>query len=380
VTGSLPPMKCGVGDYSYGLAVALAAEGADVGVLTDIRAKDAVATKNLEVLPIVSHWSLRGLPMLASAMHRFSPDIVHIQYPTQGYGRNGAPALIPVIAFMMGAAVFQTWHEIFQYRTVLGLVHNLVGFASKALVPGTIVVVRPGYRASLGKFFQSVVRRKRIEFIPNAAAIPKSDLGFQELQALRGRHLNGQKRLIVFFGFLLPAKRVELLFQIADPETDRIVIAGAFDEQDEYYLHIRELASSPLWKEKVTFTGFLGMKDAADLLSVSDAVVLPFLAGGGEWNTSIHGAVLQKTFVLTTSQAGRGYDERRNIYYAGIHDVEEMKSALLRHAGRRRSDDEAFDGDIWKAIAASHLGLYRKALSESAPTGVPRSTGMSDRD
>ncbi len=367
MTGSFPQMKCGIGDYSDSLARALAAEGVDVGVLTDIRAKDAVAAKNLQIFPIVSHWSFRGLPRLASAIRHFSPDIVHVQYPTQGYGPNGAPTLIPAIAFMMGAAVFQTWHEIFQYRSALGLVGNLFGFASKALVPGTIVVVRPRYRASLSKFFQTLVRRKKIVFIPNASAIPKSDLGSKELQALRARNLNGQKRLIVFFGFLLPAKRVELLFQIADPQTDRIVIAGAFDERDDYSLYIRELASSPLWKGKVTFTGFLEMKEAADLLSVSDAVVLPFLAGGGEWNTSIHGAVLQKTFVLTTSQAGTGYDERRNIYYAGIHDVEEMKSALLGYAGRHRLHDEVLDGDPWKALASLHLDLYRKALSVSAP-------------
>ena len=88
------------------------------------------------------------------------------------------------------------------------------------------------------------------------------------------------------------------------------------------------------WDGKVTFTGFLSHREAAALLAVADAVILPFRAGGGEWNTTIHAAVLQGTFVLTTSSTERGYDETHNVYYAEPDNLTEMRSALDTYARR----------------------------------------------
>jgi hypothetical protein len=63
-------------------------------------------------------------------------------------------------------------------------------------------------------------------------------------------------------------------------------------------------------------TGFLAPEQAGRLLAAADAAVFPFLDGGGEWNSSIHGAAAQGTFVLATSMNKRGYDAAKNIYYA----------------------------------------------------------------
>jgi hypothetical protein len=204
---------------------------------------------------------------------------------------------------------------------------------------------------------------KSVVFIQNASVIPRNDLSEQEKSTLKERYLKEQKRLIVFFGFVHPHKGVELLFDIADPASDHIVIAGEMGEGGDYQQEIMRRASAEPWLGKVTTTGFLPPGDVAGLLAVADAVILPFRDGGGEWNTSIHGATLQGTIVITTSQSRNGYDKKHHVYYAKVDDVQEMRSVLEVYAGRRREYDAHPDSNAWRQIAAEHHSLYEHLLA-----------------
>lgn len=353
VSGSFPPMKCGVGDYSQNLAKALAAlPGLRIAVLTSIFAKEEPNTGEIEVFPIMHHWGVTETMKAIKIIFQWSPDIVHIQYPTQGYANGALPWILPLIAFLMGKKVMQTWHEGYARR-------DLPKLLLKLIVPGVVVVVRPKFCDRLNPVLRWILSGKRLVFIRNASSIPRIILSEQERCDMRKKYLQNQKRLIVFFGFVYPNKRVELLFQIANSFSDHIMIAGEVSDGDDYHHEIMRIASVEQWLGKVTMTGFLAADEVATLLSVADAVVLPFLGGGGEWNTSIHAAVLQGTFVITTSLSRNGYDEKHNVYYAKVDDIQEMKSALEVYGGRRREYNPDVDSDEWRGIAFEHLTLYR---------------------
>jgi len=211
--------------------------------------------------------------------------------------------------------------------------------------------------------FHWALWKKQPLYIRNASSVPRIELNEEKRKELRNLYLKKQKRLIVFFGFVFPHKGVELLFQIADAGVDQIVIAGEIDEQGKYYREIMKLVSSELWQGKVTITGFLPNVDVAELLAVADAVIFPFRDGGGEWNTSIHGAVLNGAFVITTSQTRNEYDKKSNVYYAKVDGIQEMKSALNLYAGTRRRQNPDIDRDDWLKIAQEHGLLYRSLLS-----------------
>jgi glycosyltransferase involved in cell wall biosynthesis len=348
-------MKCGVGDYSGNLAQALATlPDTQVGVLTGAGAKTE-GNGDIEVLSVARSWALSELPNIAHTIRRWSPHIVHVQYPTQGFGNRLLPWLLPLVAFLMGKKVIQTWHEGYPGKALPKLL-------LKMLVPGVIVVVRQRYSDNLHPVLRWLLKTKHFVFVRNAAAIPKCSLSPVEKEALRQRYLNGQRRLVVFFGFVLPNKRVEWLFDIANPECDQLVIAGEMGKDENLDRNIRRLASGAAWAGKTTLAGFLSPIDAAALLSVADAVVLPFLGGGGEWNTSTHSAILQGTFVLTTSATQHGYDERKNIYYAR-NDVVEMQTALNKYAGRKSKYATDNDSDDWHDIAREHHSIYLAALA-----------------
>jgi hypothetical protein len=356
ITGSFPPQKCGVGDYSFNLAQALSGiPDIKVGVLTSDHQGAVKVSHGMEVFPIIKRWSLFEIPKIISIIRNWSPDIVHIQYPTQGYGRRLLPNLLPLICFLMGAKIVQTWHEGFGWLRAPQVL-------MKSMIPGSLVVVRPQYRRNLHPILRWILGSRELHFIRNASSVPRVSLSNDERTALRELNLKGQKRLIVFFGFVYQKKGVTLLFDIANPGSDHIVIAGEIDQAGEYKHEIMRRCSVEPWLGKVTITGFLASESVAKLLSVADAVVLPFRTGGGEWNTSIHSAILQGTFVITTSLVRSGYDISHNIYYSKIDDVDSMKKALDVYSGTKREYTIDIDKDDWLQIAADHHLIYKSIL------------------
>ena len=352
VTGSFPPLVCGVGDYCSRLSAALAAQpGIELSVLTS-RAAGHQRLGSVKVLAEIDTWGLREARHVLATIGRESPDIVHVQYPTQNYvGR--LPNAIPMLANFAGKTVVQTWHEPLSLRDLV----------QKKLTPSTVIVVRENFADLLTRESRFVLGGTVLHYIPGAAAMPVAALDGVGRSALRDRYLKGQRRLVVFFGFIYPHKGVERVFDIADPASDHVVIAGKFACDDGYRALLLDRTDGE-WKGKVTFTGFLEAGDAAELLSAADAVVLPFRDGGGAWNSSISGASVNGAYVVTTSKDKRGYDAAQNIAYSAVDDIDGMRSALAL-TEQRRADPRKGDAGDWTAAAARHVEVYRRALARS---------------
>ncbi|MHC4739101.1 MAG: glycosyltransferase [Planctomycetota bacterium] len=352
-------MKCGVGDYCYNLAKSIAAADVRVAILTSEFGRATAPNDKVEVFSVIKKWRLIETIKVIKVIYRWSPDVVHIQYPTQGYGRGFLPYMLPMILFFMGKKVVQTWHEeCNKWRSGVQLFF-------KAIVPDVVVTLYPSYKKLLPPILRCALWLKKIVIIPIASNIPVIEMSEDRKNALKQTYLKKQTRLIVFFGFLYPPKGVELLFEITDPASDYIVIAGEFGHAKDYNQKITELASTSPWVDKVTVTGFLFPDNISELLTVADAVILPFRRGRGEFNRgSVYAAIAHKTFVITTSMARNGYDQKHNIYYAKVDDIQEMKSALCNYAGRRREKDAEIDKDKWQDIANKHVYVYKQIVQK----------------
>jgi glycogen synthase len=162
-------------------------------------------------------------------------------------------------------------------------------------------------------------------------------------------------------------KGVDLLFSIANPEIDQIVIAGNIDFENDYTKKILSLAKSRTWSGKVLITGHLPSIKISKILRVADAVILPFRNGGGEWNTSLHSAILNKSFVITTSKSTHGYDASKKTYFAEIDNINEMKFALKKYcATPKKYSKNKIDEDCqWNLIANKHEAFYKHILKSS---------------
>lgn len=352
ITGSFPPERCGVGDYTASLARVVAdQQGHNVFVLTGDNSGEHHDNEGVEVLRAMPSWGLCNLRRFMSLMREISPEVMHIQYPTQGYRGGLLPWLIPLISFLMGCRVIQTWHEGFGiWRAPM--------FALLVMVPGPIIVVRPNYLDALHPFFRWLTTRKTFCYIPSAPSIPRSKLGPAEARRFRARYPSDRK-LLVFFGFLYPSKGVDRIFEFADPSRDFLVIAGAVPEDGRYLAVLQNRASRPDWSGLVCFEGEVSADYAANLLAVADVVVLPFESGGGEWNSSLLAAKINRAFVVTTSRNRRGYESETDTYYACPGDNKEMAEALRKkfsggfHPARTDGSE-----DDWQRVARQHLTIY----------------------
>jgi glycosyltransferase involved in cell wall biosynthesis len=348
-------MRCGVGDYTGRLAKALGRrQDTSVAVLTDAAAKPVPSDFDFEVFPVVDGWRMKNVIRIAKVVRQWRPDLIHIQYPTQGYGRTYLPWLLPALFRMASVPIVQTWHE-YHMEAVR---RNLLN----AVLSGGLIVVRPDYKATMPNWYRWLIRRKHFGFIPNASAIPQMRLSAKERLAIRSRFASSPTHLVVYFGFAYPPKRVELLFEIADPSQHHLVLICDLDSNDAYHKLILDRLDRFPWTGKVTVTGFLPAEDVGRMLAAADAVVLPFQDGGGLWNTSIHAAVKQGTFVLTTAREQQGYHSSSNVYYARPNDVADMRCALRTHIGDRSPEIDEDPTSEWEAIADAHRVLYTSVL------------------
>lgn len=353
-------MFCGVGDYSARLATALRNVGVDLHVLTTretIAATDAPAWVHRDM----SSWTVSGFSRFRAVLNAIRPDMVHIQYPTQGYRYAMAPALLLLMArILQKFTVVSTWHEYPPENLTKGKICQM----ALALISRAIVVVRPDYSRHVRGALAAALGDTPICFIPNASVIPRVMLTEEERTAVRGQLCGKDRQLITFFGFAYPHKGVEQIFDIADPARHHLALIGNLTQSDPYHVRLRKLADSDRWRGHVTITGFVDQQLAARYLAASDAVMLPFLEGGGHWNSSLHAAMTQGTFVIATSAERAGYDPGENVYYAAPGAVSDMAVALREYAGTRTPGSDQWV-DPWTAIAQSHLDLYRKCLAQT---------------
>lgn len=357
MTGSYPPDQCGVGDYTGHLAAALAArEGLEVAVLTSRRSDLRRSSTNAALFEDMETWRLKEIGRLFRRIRQWRADVVHLQYPAQGYRSMLLPSLVPLVGLLGGARVVRTWHEPASWGRLSDW-RGLIVFMLQALAPGAFVIVRPNFPELIHRLLAYLPWPRRYRFIASASAIPVYRGTAQDRAALREQMLCGAQRLIVFFGFLAPNKGAEQLFHIADPSTDRIIFMGGAQIDADYSRSIEEMASAEPWRGKVSFRGFCTPEIAASTLASADAVVLPFREGGGIWNSSIHAARRQGTLVVTTSNESPGYDRSTNTATAMPDDISGLKKALDAYCGARRdvTDDQA---DDWARVAEEHARLY----------------------
>ena len=337
ITGSFPPMKCGVGDYTACLANGIGAmPDFAVSVLTG------------------PNWDFIEIKKILEHVRSWRPDIVHIQYPTAGYGMQMMPSWLPLALSFSGVRVVQTWHEPLSWK-------GWVRYLPNAVTRDTLIVVEPDYKRQLPFWYRFLLQRKQFRFIPLAPSIPTVHLSETERLRIRSEFDAVKNNLVVYFGFASEGKGIEKLFGILDPEKDRLVLICDLVATDQYHKTILEHVQSGLWSGKVFVTGFVEAIRVGQVLAAADAAVFPFVTGVSMRNTSFWAARAQGIFVLTTHKAKRGYTAAEHVYYADANNVGEMREALRSHIGAKGAETLT-PITTWKSVVENHIKVYNEVI------------------
>ena len=351
ITGSFPPMKCGVGSYTQRLAIALAErKGISVRVLTDNDAINSSLSAKYETYAIIKRWHFYELIKVIKCVINYNPDIIHIQYPTQGYSGR-MPMLLPLLMLLMRRKSLQTWHEPILDRSGIFLT---IGMRE-------LITVRKELMSTIPPFIKHHLENTKLIWIPTASLLPTLTQTEQSRLSTRKKFIFKEGVLLVFYGFLAPLKGIEALLEIMVRTNYHLILACDFNENDEYHNKLLEKIKLLNILSRVNIIGFLPDEELSSVLSASDVAIFPFRDGFQAFNTSVDGAISHGLFVLTTSTLINGYDALKNIYYAKIGDIDEMIFAIQRYSKIRNPMIPSTDA--WNYIVDKHIEIYKEKIS-----------------
>ena len=332
VSGSWPPDPCGVGDYAGQLAGALRDLGVDV--------------TRLGGEPWSGFRALRELRRAAKA-RRF--DLVHIQYPTMGFGRSLVPALIPLLIRATPVAV--TLHEFSSFRLARRL--WFVTFAHR-------VDLRIFTSREESARFRHRMKPSRGQdlVVPIGSNIPACANATER-----------QEKTICCFGLLCPGKGIEDfldLAALARGKDWRFVLIGAVTGTYAAYANaVVERARSL----DVAIHLDEPADEVARLLSSMEIAYLPFPDGACDTRGSLH-AVMRNGAVVVTRHAERTSEAivGASVHASGAAEARDKIGTLLGDDRLRETIRTAGRAvpPRWRDIAEAHVAGFGSMIPRRA--------------
>jgi hypothetical protein len=327
VSGSWPPEPCGVGHYASRLSESLAEVGID---LVRFGAGQALGMRNL-------HQVLGQVRNLAA-------DIIHLQYPTMGYGRSFAP---PLFAILAKTPVVVTLHEFNCFRF-----YRLPWFLPYALSVDALVFTTAFERDAFRRRLHHVPPVN--EVIPIGSNIPA------------GPAQPRKPRSVCYFGLIMPDKGleqfIELMQRLAGQNFTFTVIGSI---PHKWIAYGTEIVS-----KICALGGRMVMNAASDGVALQlrqhSYIYLPFPDGATDKRGSLLAALVNGLTVLAPLTAVSRPPITEYVVHAGT--PHEAASLLLEFEDGRRSwkADARFAAVSdyeWHTIAQRHQRVYETVLA-----------------
>jgi glycosyltransferase involved in cell wall biosynthesis len=334
VSGSWPPQACGVGDYTEQLCRELEKSDIDVVRFVD-----------------------DGLSRLYSSdtvrrVNDADCDLVHIQYPTAGYGRSFTPSALP--SRVRNKPVVVTLHEYSVFRW-----YRRAWFSPYARHCAARIFTTDEERDVFQRRFPA--RGGADLTIEIASNIPAAAEG--------ERHPNR----ISYFGLIAPNKGIEAFLELCEisgvaARDFTFELIGAIPGQHRRYAEaILQRASAC----KVNIAIDLPNDAVAKRLASSTFAYLPFPDGASGKRGTLAAAIVNRLIVIT-----RHSDITPGWIRSATLDAQRPEEALKRlvqlQASSRKREAAAKQSVLvaarfrWDAIARRHADLYRSLLRISA--------------
>jgi glycosyltransferase involved in cell wall biosynthesis len=349
LTGSLPPHDvCGVGDYTDRLHQALSE-----------RLPVALAH-----VPIRRHYE----PALFRAFR--GQDLVHVQYPTEGWGNSLLPSLLG--RGRRGTKLLLTLHEWSQMNPI-----RRTSLRPLLAAADGFVFVTPYERDAFAADMPGLARRPTW-VVPIGVNLTVPAVPAEEVLAYRTEALGARfDFLVTHFGFLHAAKQPEKLLAAMRDLRDRgrrprlVVIGGFKDEGPARRRFLAGIENESLG-DAVVLEGFV--KDdrrAALVMAAADANVSLFAEGlssrrGSFWYAAQHG----NTLVTTTPRDLREFaDVAERLRPPQVSFVqpaappERIADALAALPPYLPFRYPRIPAPEWSEIAARHVEIYGALLS-----------------
>jgi glycosyltransferase involved in cell wall biosynthesis len=362
ISGSLPPIRCGISYHVVKLVNSISHQSAEQFNNLDILST-AGTNKIIPNQLFVDNWKITNLFKIVAIVKSNNPDILHIQYPAVGYGRQLGINLLPWLVRLRypKIKIIITLHEYFG-SGLLGKARDLI-----TVLPAHKIIV--SNKADLNNLPKIILKKSSI--IPIGATLdvyPRDRLYFENLIKRLGLDL--KTPTFCFFGFPFPNKRLEILLEaIKNIDNAQLLLICGITPINDYQKNIIDLVDSinKSSKNKVGITGFLDDKRASEVMQECFAFVssqsVPI---NGKSSTAIaacnHGQILvgsgskkqSECYPFTKENSVLVYPMTASNLAKSISDIldSNRQTAIRGEASKLK---ERFS---WPNIAKQYINLY----------------------
>lgn len=381
IAGTYSSDRCGVAHYTARLRSELAISTI---VLTTFEA----AKNDPTVLGVVKDWSIKSLPNLVQAVHRSQADILHIQHAAGTYGFDRAIFLLPLLLRLSGwqKPIITTVHEygwwewepkwipkqLLESVKQWGQRHQWWDREDGFLLTQSAAIITTNDEAE--KVLVDRLPDAKVHRIPIGANIEVANCENARQKLLDRCNWSEDVTAIAFFGFLHPVKGLETLLTafrnvVSQHPQARLVLIGGVEslalrgeDAKRYWTKLENIIADLQLNDQVHMTGYVPGDVASVYLSGADIGVLPFNHGVTLKSGSLLALMAHRLPVIATGT-------EPHVKQISARDPDALTTALSElienSAERDRLSQQGYEfvqQFDWKAIAQSHLDIYRSVL------------------
>jgi glycosyltransferase involved in cell wall biosynthesis len=312
VTGSYPPDICGVADYTEQLHLKLVAKGLDI---------------------VIFNVKRDGWIVLYKKLIKEKFDVIHMQYPTIGYGWSLLPQVF--MFFFLGKKIL-TLHE-FKERHFL---RRLSMQFFKLSLNTRYVFTNEFELESFSKKNNSLV-------IPIGSNIPKANFNKVERES----------NSIVNFGLIRPDRGIEDFLLFAKRNKNEIFNFYLVGKVDSRFKDYFEIIKSECEKLNVKVILNLSSQAVSDFLSTMKFAYLPFPDGVSDRRGSLIASMLNDCVVVT--QFGNYTTSELKACVVSVDDFEKINNVIHYDFENVLSMSRRYVTKFdWENVTEKHIELY----------------------
>lgn len=369
IVGNFPPIKCGIGDYTFKLVEKLKNnENLKISVITSTESNVELA--GVQIYNEVKNWNISSWKTIKRLIKEINPDIIHYQHPSKLYKKYLLQFYLPYLIkkHFKNVKFLTTIHEFSESPWYAKLWLILLMKLSDYLI-----FVNQESEILANKLRASTKNRSRI--IPIGSAI-------NPLEFDKGLLLNEKKKIsqnnefvIGYFGFINKDKGLDILIKALNHLVNqqrkkiKLCIIGELNNKIKYHRYINNLVTKFKLKNNIFITGYLDSENVSKYFNLIDICVLPFRYGSSIRRSSLITALVHDVSTITTPSTNNLLlKENKNIIYFNnsndlitkIVKLESDKDFYLKIKNGTQLLKSHF---MWPSIANKTFEFYKNIVS-----------------
>lgn len=282
LTARVPPVRCGVGDYSVQLGNYFVSRGDEVVLLTTREQSSSVSGACFAVRSALPSWKLKGMRALWREIHAIRPDVILVQWVPYLYSRTGTNLVFPLTIAALAAKGLRIQVVVHEPWVAFGPWSSFVTGPIHRLALGILVTASKKVSVSIEKWRDLLRSRfpwkkSAIDCVPVGSNIPVTQSGAR-MSTRRSAGIKDDAVAMGIFSLHGSGKAfsfVEAAHRDLAERGDRfrMVVIGATAE--EAALALPETARDV----RCQVTGYLSAEEISKWLQAVDVLLAPFVDG-----------------------------------------------------------------------------------------------------